>query len=577
MKNINRLIPPRLLQWKHFKQALITFLLVLLFLVIQWVIKIFKDPAHMGIIESTAMEMTVETPEGAMPVETERVEMGPFISAITYTGSAVAYNDIPVFPRVEGWVRSMPVYPGDRVQKGQLLAQLDTRELSSRVSEAQFGQIAEAKGYYAALHSKEQAQAELDRTQKAIQSTKANLSYWQSEIERARALVKEEVITVEEFQREQSQFEAAESEYNQALAQLRASEKAVQSSEMQAQSQLARFQQAAANQRTQAIIRSYTTVTAEKSGVVTERNASPGTLVNPATQIFRMAQISPIRIQANIAESDVQRIQIGNTVRIWKRKAQNVSPIEGRVAAVFPATSLETRTSVVESVIPNEDERFVPGDYVVMEIQIGEKPDALSVPNTAVVTIDQQKSVWIVKDGKAYRRYVTTGATNGQRTEIVNGLKAGEIVITKGQQDLQDGVTVVSAEYGPEGLKALPKATTSNRLSEENQYRIKQSADHQMVTIELSPKPPKMGENELMIQVSSAHGSVSDKLSAELTTLMPAMPSMMNPKPKIEKLGAGQFKAKVMFTMPGLWKMTLILKDGRQEVARLTFDTKVPE
>lgn len=573
---LNPISPHRIRHWRHFRQAVIFMLLVLLFLLMQWLVKTYQKPSHMGIIESQSMDMTVQVPEGNAPVQTETVTFEPFESTVSYTGSVVAYNDITVIPRVEGWIKAMPVYPGDRVQKGQLLAQLDTRELSSRVREAEYGSLAETQAYQAALGSTDQARAEVQRAQQGIQAAKANLTYWQNEIQRAQTLSKEEVITTEEFQREQSQFEAAQSQYNQALSQLHVAQKAAQASSLQAQSQQARAEQAAQNQRTQEIIQGYTTIRAQRSGVITERLASPGTLVNPQTPIFRLAQIHPIRIQANVAGSDLKDIHIGSPVQIWdKDNAENA--VSAEVTAVFPQSNLQTRTAIVEAVIPNEGERFIPGDYVVMEIATGKKTEALSVLNQALTRVGQQTAVWVVEDGKAQRRYVTTGSTNGKRTEIVSGLEVGNVVVTQGQEGLQEDVAIVSGEYGPQGLKALPKGFSSNRLDTSNQYRSRQSLKHQVVSIELKQKPPRIGENKLLVEISSPHGAVSDNLALTADLMMPAMASMSNAKPKIQKTAPGQFNVYVMFSMPGLWQVNLTLKQGNTVLGQAMVETKVPD
>jgi multidrug efflux pump subunit AcrA (membrane-fusion protein) len=128
----------------------------------------------MGIIESQTMDMTVHPPAGSMPVAIETLKRGHFATSVTYSATAVAYNDITIYPRIEGWIVYLTAYPGDRVNKGQLLAQLDSTELNARLQEARYSQI---------------------KATQAIQTAKANLKYWQNKIERSRVLLKEEVIT----------------------------------------------------------------------------------------------------------------------------------------------------------------------------------------------------------------------------------------------------------------------------------------------------------------------------------------------------------------------------------------------
>ena len=569
------------MQWKYFKQFLIAVVLIVLFLLVQWVVKLFQQPGQMDLLESQTMDMTVRPPEGAMPVETEVLREQSFESAVTYTGSATAFNDALIYPRVQGWLVSMNVYPGDRVRRGQLLAQLDSRELSSRVNEAAFSQEAASQGYNAALSSKSQAQTQAQKSGQAIQTARANLEYWQNEINRARTLAKEEVITTEELQREQSQFEAAQSQYNQALSELKAARQGINTAGYQAASQSAQARQAGANLRTQKIIRNYTRITAPIDGVITERTLSKGTLASPGTQIFRLAQIHPIRIQANVAQKDWKRIHIGDRVRIWQQKDQSGSPVEATISAIFPMANLQTRTAIVEAIVPNLDDQFIPGDYVQMTIVTSQRENALSVPNTAIVSMYQQQAVWIVQNGKAALRYVTTGDTNGTRTEILSGLKARDEVITRGGKDLQPGVAVISAKYGPEGIRELPKVASSSRFTAENNYKITYPVDDLRVTIELLKKPPTAGGNPVSFTfkappMGTMEMPVPSDLDINVKTVMPAMPTMPSPKPSLRKVQDDQFKGTVNFGMPGLWQMEMTVTRKGKPIATQKFEVEVP-
>ncbi len=564
-----------LFQWA--KPFAIIFALVFLAWLVQWVVKTYQKPNHMGVIESQAMDMTVQPPAGAMPVQTEIMKSQPFTSSVTYTGSAVAYNDIAIFPRVEGRIVAMPVYPGDRVQAGQLLAQLDTQELTSKVREAQYGQRAATQQYYASLSQQGQASAQMQRAQEAIQAAKANLAYREEQIKRSQTLVKEAVITPEEAQKDESDFRTAQSEYQQAVAELKAAQKGASASQYQTNAQRAQAAQAKASLQTQSIIRGYTRITAPQAGVVTQRLISPGTLVSPGMSILQVAQINPIRIQANVAESDVARLRSGATVIIRDQKSQSKKPITGKVSAIFPRTDLQTRTTIVEAVIPNEQAHFLPGDFVSVSIQTGQPAAHLTVPQTALIERNQQQAVWVVRDGKAHLQYVTTGDSNGQRMTVVSGLTEGDEVIVQGQRDLTEGALVAQAEYGPQGLKTLPKPSSSNRLSVSNQYQVKKSVGMYLATLTLKSKPPKPGANTLMIELISGPGMSMplDNLSVEATTLMPSMAKMSVPKPTVQKMGAGRFQANVDWMMGGLWQVTLTVKNGSQVIGTIPIEIEV--
>ncbi|WP_373533457.1 efflux RND transporter periplasmic adaptor subunit [Vampirovibrio sp.] len=564
----------------RFGKPLITiFALVLLYLLVQWTVKTYQKPNHMGVIESQAMDMTVQPPVGAMPVQTVLVNSELFSGSVTYTGSAVAYNDIAIYPRVEGHIVAMPVYPGDRVKAGQLLAQLDTRELTSKVRESQWGQAAATQQYYASLSQQGQASAQMQRVQKSIQAAKANLQYRQEQNKRSQALVKEAVITQEEAQKDESDFITAQSEYQQALAELKDAERGVSVSQYQSNAQRAQSAQAKAALQTQSIIRGYSRIVSPISGVVTQRMISPGTLVSPGMSILQVAQINPIRIQANVAESDLGQVRIGALITIQNQKSTAKKPITGKVSAIFPRTDLQTRTTVVEAIIPNQQAQFLPGDFVSVSIHTGQASSQLTVPMAALVDRNQQQAVWVVRNGKAHLQYVTTGDRNGSSIAVVDGLKKGEAVIVQGHRDLIEGALVAQGDYGPNGLKALPKVSSGNRLSPHNQYQIKKSVGMYLATIATQSKPPKSGTNTLMVDLASGPGMSMplNNLGLEVTTLMPSMAKMPVPKPIVQKVGNGRFKVQVDWMMGGLWQVILTVKDGSQVLEKFSVEIEVAD
>lgn len=566
-------------RFRYFREAVAVLGLIGLFLLVQFLVGMFQKPGHMGVLESQTMEMAVQPPQGAMPVQTEVIQPRSFASAVTYTGSAIAYNDIPIYPRVEGRIVAMSVYPGDRVRTGQLLAQLDTRELSSRVAEAQAGQAAATQQYYASLRQQGQAYTQIQRAQQAAQAARANLEFRQAQVQRSRTLVNEDVITREEAQRDEADYANALSAYQQAQAELRAAQQGASASAFQTQSQRNQARQAAAAAQTQRIIKSYTRITAPQNGVITQRMVSPGTLVSPGMQILQLSQIHPIRIQANVAESDLATIRIGTPVTIWNRKNQTGMAINARVTAIFPRADLQTRTAIVEATVENTGERFIPGDFVTVAIQTDIQSNVLTVPNTALVDQSEQQAVWTVADGKAHLQFVTTGGTDGTRTMVVSGLTAGERVITQGNQNLVEGAMIAEAQYGPEGLKNLPKTVSSNRLAEANQYQLRKTVGMYVATIRLKNKPPRIGKNTLRVDVASGPGMSMpvSNIGVEMKAHMPSMPTMPVPNPSVSKTGTSQFKADAMLGMPGLWQITVTVKDGRQTLGTFPVEIEVPE
>lgn len=521
-------------------------LLGIMLLVAVYAVNNFRRQGAMTPIEAQAMEMNTPAPPGVTPVVLAQVERGTVENTIRYTGQAVPYVEQDVYPRVRGYITWMPLYEGDRVQRGQLLARLDTSEIDPQVAEREAATTTARQGvgvaqaeYAQAREAVAQAQAELAGRQGAVTEARANLqaaraeranaeadlaaartqvadaeagleaakadqAYWQQQIQRTRELLKAGAVSGEEFQREQAQAQTADAKVrqaqarvNQVQAQVRAAQSAVrkadamirsaEASVRQAQSELmahhahVRQSKAAVNSARQRIAQAqsgvaqaraaaeatatsqgYTKIYSQIDGVVTKRLISPGVLVNPGQAILRIAQIEPIRLQANVAESDLRQIRIGSTVTVRDRDSK-AKPIEAKVTSVRPAVDPQARTGVVEAVVPNRVERFLPGEYVVLEITTGRREETLYVPTRAVqrrtlpsggvVSTDPSAFVWMAEPAggenqfTARRVAVETGISDGQKTVIRSGLDEGQRVVVSGYQFLQNGQTLV--QTGP--------------------------------------------------------------------------------------------------------------------------------
>ena len=94
-----------------------------------WAVRNLRRESAMTPLEAQVMEMNTPAPEGSLPVTVAEVKEEPFASSISYSGQVVGFVDQDVIPRVTGTIVEMPVYVGDRVKRGQLLARLDTTQL----------------------------------------------------------------------------------------------------------------------------------------------------------------------------------------------------------------------------------------------------------------------------------------------------------------------------------------------------------------------------------------------------------------------------------------------------------------
>jgi RND family efflux transporter MFP subunit len=373
----------------------------------------------------------------------------------------------------------------------------------------------------AAQEERTSAEAELASMQSMVADAeamvaamKADQDYWQQEIGRMRTLLDKGAVSKEEYQRELAQAATADSKVKQAQArqiqvkaqvrgaqasvrkaaamvqaaekkvqqmasEVRAAEAAVRSTQAMADASQAKIgeaqagvQQAKGALSSVATTQGYAEVRAQISGVVTQRVTSPGTLVNPGQAIVKVAQVSPIRLQANVAEADLARVRVGSRVVVTGQNDTR-GPVVARVTSISPSVDPVARTGIVEAVVPNTDGRFLPGQFVVMDISTGRPSPALRVPVAAVrmrtpaaggvLAAGTAQYVWVAEPAGQAGQFtvspveIRTGASDGSVVEVASGLKAGQQVVVSGGHYLKSGDTVVVAN-APDATPAQPSA-----------------------------------------------------------------------------------------------------------------------
>jgi len=255
------------------------------------------------------------------------------------------------------------------------------------------------------------AEADIQAKQARLEQADAMIATRQAAVAQARAAWQASEARVAQAQAaiDQAQAGVAEAQANvrKALAGVRTNDAAVQAAASKQAAMAAMANQARQAAFTANTIKHYTELRARVHGVVTQRITSPTTLVQPGMLIVKIAQIDRVRLQANVAEADVKNIVRGAPVRVRTVKEPH-RVIETAVTSIFPSTDPNSRTSIVEALTPNPDNRLLPGDYIVMEITIGRPRRVLTVPSSAIVQVTDKvgavngqtrPAVWTVLQG----------------------------------------------------------------------------------------------------------------------------------------------------------------------------------
>ncbi|MGD1867186.1 MAG: efflux RND transporter periplasmic adaptor subunit [Phormidesmis sp.] len=379
--------------------------------------------------------MRVDGAFNATPVTVEAVQPAPLDVSVNYTGAIYPYSEVTVYPRVAGQLSNYEIYPGDRVDAGQLLASLEATERNAQTNEAQ-------SRVTAMLATVEASQLEMEEQQRQIDQVQADLDYLRLQRDRFARLTAEGATSQDQYDQIASQVTAKEAMLEGAVA---------KRDRMQAKvvSDQAQVQQAQAQAGTATTFESYTQITAPIGGIVQARMADPGVVVQPGVGLFKIGDYQQVRLRANVAQQDANRIQLGTPITA-QVPGGDAGVIRGEITSIFPQTDMTTRTVTVEAVVDNPNEQLLSGQFVDMEIITARRSSALSVPRTALSEFNGTAAVWVVVGETAQRREVSTGMSSGdplsegqgQRIEITSGLKAGDRVITSGHSRLMENSTV---------------------------------------------------------------------------------------------------------------------------------------
>lgn len=184
-------------------------------------------------------------------------------------------------------------------------------------------------------------------------------------------------------------------------------------------------------------------LTSPISGVVTERLFDVGDLYSPSVgRILTVMEIGRVKVQVNVSEEYFPQINVGMPVNIYSEVYPN-EVFSGTVSLRSPALDSETRSFMVEITIPNDKLLLRPGMYSRVEINFGSK-DRILVSDMAVRKQmgTNERFGFVIKDGKAERRFFEIGRVVGKNIEIISGLELGETVVIAGGQKLIDGSDV---------------------------------------------------------------------------------------------------------------------------------------
>jgi len=260
-----------------------------------------------------------------------------------------------------------------------------------------------------------------------VANAKANLDLALGDFDRAQMLYERKLLAKAEFDQRSAQAEVARRQYeiarNGALQQYQVL--------LAARARVTLAKKALAD----------TVVRSPFGGVVGQRLVSVGAYVTRGTKVASVLRTNPLRLNLTVPQQYSAEVAVGRPVLLEVDAAPG-QRFEGQVRYVSPALQADSRTLIVEALVPNNPGLLKPGSFATARIeQASERPGVL-VPAAAVRTISGTSRVFVVSGERAEERIVTLGQTVNDLVEITSGLKAGEHVATSNVEQLADGSRV---------------------------------------------------------------------------------------------------------------------------------------
>ncbi len=366
----------------------------------------------------------------AVSVQVEEAAVGTIREMVVFSGEVVAGSEVQVTPKAGGRIIRVAAAVGEEVRKGDLLVELETRELAMVVRQAEAA-LETAK---ANLQSAKTGGA-LAQLQAAVRQAEASYHNAQTILRRMEMLYREGAIALQQLDSARLQAEVAASQNMLAREQLAIFERG----EGQVQVLEAQVRQAEIGLEMAQLNLSNARILSPVSGLVVALTAEVGNLASPGLPLVVLTGLDGVTVTTRLTEQAVGLFSPGMAVEV-EVPAIGVT-LPGVVREVAPAAVDGTRSFLVKVRVSAAD-GLRAGMFARLQLVAAESTEAVLVPRTAVLERDGRQFVFTVNDGKAVRREVTVGLRDEKLIEILTGFAVGEKVITVGQQFLQDGTMV---------------------------------------------------------------------------------------------------------------------------------------
>jgi len=346
-------------------------------------------------------------------VKTAPAHPGRIVRTVEFSGVLVPNHTVNIFAKMAGIATTVTADVGNRVTAGQLLVQIDTKELNAQLA------VAEA----AAAGVGDQAV----QVKNGMETARLNLEMTQRSYERTKTLLDTKVVTQSQLDDAQTKLDLAKTAYDNSNRQYQT---ITGSGLAQAEAQVNFIKVQISN----------STITSPLSGIVTNRNINPGEITSMSTPLLSIADVATLKLQGNVSQEDVVRIPVGGRVNVvvdalstnsYAGRVEQVGPIAAATGQYFPVVvSLKNDGRLLAGMTAKASFTWTGGEGIL-------------IPLSAVAdSQDGRASVFVVSEGRVHAKNVDLGPRSDSEVQVISGLAASETVAISNVSALVDGMEV---------------------------------------------------------------------------------------------------------------------------------------
>jgi HlyD family secretion protein len=382
----------------------------------------------------------------AVSVQAATVQRKTISQVISTEAVLYPKNEWSIVPKISAPVQKFYVNRGSHVKAGQLVAQLENKDLQAALNQAE-GAYEQAQAAYA-TSTQVNVPADVQNAQLDVKATRQAMQSARMEYQSREKLYRAGAIARNLMEQARVAYVQANNQYQMAEAHLEGLQKVGHSAE----EKTAEGQLAAAKGQYQAALAQYeySQIRSPITGVVTDRPLYEGQMATAGTPLMTIMDLSSVVGRAYVSPEQASQLHVGDAATIVPANGQPEIP--AKVTVVSPALDPSSTTVQVWVDAANPHEQLRPGATVNVKIVARSVKDALVVPSSAVLSGDNgATSVMVIgSDQTAHQTNVQTGIHENAEVQITSGLHVGQQVVTEGAYGLPDGAKVqVSSPAAP--------------------------------------------------------------------------------------------------------------------------------